>query len=97
MVLKSNIKAVCFDAFGTVVDILDKRRPYVALLKAMNKDMRTKTKDRLMRERIELGDFMSLCDPNMTSQIQSEIMRDLDAELASITLRRLAMGLTTGP
>lgn len=87
MMLNSNIKAVCFDAFGTVVDITDKRRPYIALLKAMNKDMRKTTKDRLMREPLGLGDFMRLCGPNMTPQIQSKITRDLDAELASIKLR----------
>lgn len=27
------VKAVCFDAFGTLVEITDKRRPYVKLLK----------------------------------------------------------------
>jgi hypothetical protein len=48
--LHPKIKAVCFDAFGTVVDIVDKRRPYVSLLQAMSPRVRMKTKDRLMRE-----------------------------------------------
>ena len=36
MRLNLKTKAVCLDAFGRVVDITDKRSPYVSLLKAMD-------------------------------------------------------------
>ena len=44
------IEAVCFDAFGTLVEITDKRQAFVPLFRALPADKRRELKHRLMRE-----------------------------------------------
>lgn len=44
------IEAVCFDAFGTLVEITDKRKAFVPLFRALPSEKRRELKHRLMRE-----------------------------------------------
>ncbi|MGB3555871.1 MAG: hypothetical protein WBA25_14670 [Jannaschia sp.] len=44
------IEAVCFDAFGTLVEIADKRQAFRPLFRALPPDKRRALKHRLMRE-----------------------------------------------
>ena len=44
------IEAVCFDAFGTLVEITDKQQGFMPLFKALTLDKRRELKHRLMRE-----------------------------------------------
>lgn len=44
------IEAVCFDAFGTLVEITEKRNAYMPLFRALPADQRREFKHRLMRE-----------------------------------------------
>lgn len=44
------IEAVCFDVFGTLVEITDKQQAFRPLFKALTADKRRELKHRLMRE-----------------------------------------------
>lgn len=44
------IEAVCFDAFGTLVEITDPQQSFVPLFRALPADKRRELKHRLMRE-----------------------------------------------
>lgn len=44
------IEAVCFDAFGTLVEITEKQQAFRPLFKALTLDKRHELKHRLMRE-----------------------------------------------
>jgi len=81
------IKAVCFDAFGTLVEITDKRRPYIALLKALDTKDRLDLKNRLMRETIYLDECLTRFGHRFSADLISQISGDLEAELSSVRLR----------
>lgn len=87
MSLAPHIKAVCFDAFGTVVDITDKRRPYIGLLRAMEISVREGAKPRLMREPLSLEHCIARFTPSLKQDAADRLRSDLNAELASIKLR----------
>lgn len=44
------IEAVCFDAFGTLVEITDRRQAFRSLFNALSPEKRRALKHRLMRE-----------------------------------------------
>ena len=83
----NGIDAVCFDAFGTLVEILDKRRPYLTLLQRITEAERQMLQDRLMREPLTLEDCVTALGDRPEFLDITDIRADLDAELASITLR----------
>lgn len=60
------IKAVCFDAFGTVVEIADKRRPYQALLR---------------HERSEMLGAMALTQPIGLRELSKQMARPVSEKL----------------
>jgi len=59
MLTSPNIKAICFDAFGTLVDITDKRWPYRKLLDLLPTDRNQALKYRVMREPLSLDDCIA--------------------------------------
>ena len=87
MKLDSKIKAVCFDAFGTLVEIKDKRRSHAALLGLIDMPARDQLKHAIMREALTLDDCIAQYAPTLDAQDTQRLKDDLDAELASITLR----------
>jgi HAD superfamily hydrolase (TIGR01493 family) len=73
------IKAVAFDAFGTLVEITDKRRPFARLAQSLQI-----SSDRSpMTERMDLADMASLCGLSTQTDEWSALAADLKIELAS--------------
>lgn len=70
------LKAVAFDAFGTLVDIFDKRRPYVAIAKA---SQRPPTANAMMTP-MDLAHYAQHCGVTWNDAWTT----DLAAELASV-------------
>lgn len=87
MTLDPKIKAICFDAFGTLVEIKDKRRSHAALLSLIDLPARDQLKHAIMREALTLSDCIAQYAPTLDAQDAQRLKDDLTAELASITLR----------
>lgn len=80
----NGIDAVCFDAFGTVVEITDKRRPYARLLRALPRDARMDLKHRLMREPLDLGAWCKQVSAEVSEDVLAGVFADIEAEVDSI-------------
>lgn len=76
------VGAVCFDAFGTLVEIADRRRPYAALARAVRG---TRLARRLLTEDIDPDDLCRM--PGVTPALAARFMSDLAAETASVAMR----------
>ena len=87
MLLAPSIKAICFDAFGTLVDITDKRRPFRHLLDNLEGDARQSLQHRIMREPLSLEDCLKEFGQKLPESLKEELRADLTAELASIKIR----------
>lgn len=87
MLIKSNIQAICFDAFGTLVDITDKHRPYRGLLDALDSKASLALKDRVMREPLSLQDCIAGFGPSLPEETKQALEQGLSNELASIRVR----------
>lgn len=75
------IDAVCFDAFGTLVEISKRRNPYIALLRSLEPRNRKRLKERLMRSEKPLEGLPVPHEPLETFEA------DLACEVASVQLR----------
>ncbi len=74
------IRAICFDAFGTIVEITDKRRPFHTL---QSEQPRAFGKSSPLTKPLSLRDIaVSIGDARL-----AELEADLEAECASIRLR----------
>lgn len=87
MSLDPNIKAVCFDAFGTLVEIKDKRRSHAKLIRLIDPPARNQLRHAIMREKLSLEDCINQYAPNLPQDAIQSLKDDLAAELASIELR----------
>ena len=87
MKLPPHIKAVCFDAFGTLVEIEDKRRSHAKLLSLIDSPSREKLKHVIMREPLSLDDCVAQYAPNLPKDAIYDLKTDLHAELTSISRR----------
>jgi len=77
--MQYKIKAVAFDAFGTLVEIHDKRRPYARLAKAAAQPLARSP----MCEPIDLDAMARLCGLTLDASEMDILHADLQAELAS--------------
>ncbi|HET6432981.1 HAD-IA family hydrolase [Dyella sp.] len=77
--MQNQIKAVAFDAFGTLVEIRDKRRPYARLAKAAAQPLARSP----MCEPIDLDAMVHLCGLTLDASEMAILHADLQAELAS--------------
>lgn len=77
--MQYQIKAVAFDAFGTLVEIHDKRRPYARLAKAAAQPLARSP----MCEPIDLDAMAQLCGLTLDASEMAILRADLQAELAS--------------
>lgn len=77
--MQYQIKAVAFDAFGTLVEIHDKRRPYARLAKAAVQPLARSP----MCEPIDLDAMARLCGVTLDVSEMDALHADLQAELAS--------------
>ena len=82
----NGIDAVCFDAFGTVVEITDKRGPYARLFRALPRDARMDLKHRLMREPLDLGAWCKQVSAEVSEDVLAGVFADIEAEVDSIRL-----------
>ena len=87
MKLDPKIKAVCFDAFGTLVEIKDKRRSHAALIGLMDMPAADQLKHAIMRQPLSLEACIAQYAPLLPQETAQSLKDDLAAELASITLR----------
>ncbi len=78
---RARIDAVCFDAFGTLVEITDPRQVGRTMLRSAKPAARNQMKARLLRENRPLKDWPT------TAHDGTQLMDDLCAELGSIRMR----------
>jgi len=81
------IKTICFDAFGTLVEIKDKRRSHAALIRHLTPRNRARLKHVIMREPLTIDACLDSYAPNLDASIVETLKTDLAAEIASITNR----------
>ncbi|MFG6511798.1 MAG: HAD family hydrolase [Pelagimonas sp.] len=81
------IEAVCFDAFGTLVEITDKQQAFRPLFKALTPDKRRELKHRLMREDRAFTDWPEALGAEIDPRELLEVMERMMVETGSIALR----------
>jgi FMN phosphatase YigB (HAD superfamily) len=85
----SAIKAIVFDAYGTLLRIDDKRRPYARLLEAIRETGREITqedKKRVMTSNVGLVGVTELFQCHISGSLLSALEQDLFSELMSVSL-----------
>ncbi len=95
MLINPNIKAICFDAFGTLVEITQKRRPFRHLPDILTPEQVVDIKNRIMREPISMWDLATQNPSPAQTQAKTQTKmqakqtfeQELAIELASIRLR----------
>lgn len=80
----TEIRAVCFDAFGTLVEISDKRRPFLALLRGGVKSI---TSEEVLTKPLNLREVAARVGHELGEGGLTELEADLQAECASVRLR----------
>lgn len=85
--MPSGVRAVSFDAFGTLIEINDKRRPFARLLQTINENRRSDIRYRVMREPVTLERLLREAHGFTGRRELAKYQHGLDAELASIRLR----------
>ena len=78
------IQAICFDAFGTLVEITDKRRPFRALLRGGVKSI---TAEEVLTKPLNLREVAAGVSHELGEAGVAELEADLQAECASVRLR----------
>ena len=85
----SKISVIAFDAFGTLVDIGDKRAPYKKLMQWMMSQGRTPQSDDaavIMSREASFEEVVARFGMTLPDELITTLYSDLDAELQSITL-----------
>ncbi|ANY77112.1 hypothetical protein BB934_01830 [Microvirga ossetica] len=80
----TKIQAICFDAFGTLVEITDKRRPFRALLR---RDVKGISAEEVLTKPLNLREVAAGVSHELGEGGLAELEADLEAECASIRLR----------
>jgi len=78
---------VCFDAFGTLVEVTNPRRFTRRLLGAVHRSVRRDLKARLLRENRPFDEWPMAIGHRWSDRDFSELSGDLRAELSSIQMR----------
>jgi hypothetical protein len=78
------IQAICFDAFGTLVEITDKRLPFRALLRG---GVRSITAGDVLTKSLNLQEVAASVSHELGEGGLTELERDLQAECGSVRLR----------
>ena len=81
------IEAVCFDAFGTLVEITDKRQAFRPLFKALSPEKRRELKHRLMREDRPFTHWPEALGAEVHPRVLLEVMERVMIETGSVALR----------
>ena len=78
------IQGVCFDGFGTLVEIMDKRRPFQSLI---DREPSPSLARYAMKHPIGLREFSQQLSAPISEERLAELEEDLNAELNSVRLR----------
>jgi HAD superfamily hydrolase (TIGR01509 family) len=81
------IEAVCFDAFGTLVEIADPQQAFVPLFRALPTDKRRELKYRLMREAQAVSDWPMLLGAEVDPITMLDVSARVMAEVYSVAIR----------
>ncbi|MEM7005607.1 MAG: HAD-IA family hydrolase [Pseudomonadota bacterium] len=81
------IEAVCFDAFGTLVEITEKRQAFRPLFKALSPEKRRALKHRLMREDRPFTHWPEALGAEVDPRVLLEVMERMMIETGSVALR----------
>lgn len=81
------IEAVSFDAFGTLVEITDRRQAFRPLFKALSPEKRRELKRRVMREDRPFTDWPEALGVEVDPRELLEVMERMMIETGSIALR----------
>ncbi|PTN00888.1 HAD superfamily hydrolase (TIGR01509 family)/HAD superfamily hydrolase (TIGR01549 family) [Rhodovulum imhoffii] len=82
-----DIKAVCFDVFGTIVEITDKRKPYRPLIDALQPAAARALRHRLMREDRALDSWAGALEVDLPEGLLDQVASEIASELLSVRLR----------
>ncbi|MBQ0819903.1 HAD family hydrolase [Microvirga sp. HBU67558] len=80
----TKIRAVCFDAFGTLVEIIDRRRPFQAVLQG---GVQTITAEEVLTRPLSLREVAARVSHELGEGGLAALEADLQAECASVRLR----------
>jgi len=80
----TKIRAVCFDAFGTLVEITDRRRPFQAVLQG---GVQTITAEEVLTRPLSLREVAARVGHELGEGGLAALEADLQAECASVRLR----------
>ncbi|WP_162419704.1 HAD family hydrolase [Microvirga brassicacearum] len=80
----TEIRAICFDAFGTLVEITDKRRPFQTLLRD---EVQGKAATEVLTTALDLRGLVRILAHGSEADRLSQLENDLLAECASVRLR----------
>lgn len=81
------IEAVCFDAFGTLVEIANPQQAFVPLFRALPADKRRELKHRLMREAQAVDDWPMLLGAEVDPITMLDVSARVMAEVYSVAMR----------
>jgi HAD superfamily hydrolase (TIGR01509 family) len=81
------IEAVCFDAFGTLVEITDPQQTFVPLFRALPTDKRRELKHRLMREAQAVSDWPALLGVEVDPITMLDVSARVMVEVYSVAMR----------
>jgi HAD superfamily hydrolase (TIGR01509 family) len=81
------IEAVCFDAFGTLVEITDRQQAFLPLFQALSPEKRRELKHRLMREDRPFTGWPDALGVQVSPHTLLEVMERLMIETGSVALR----------
>lgn len=81
------IEAVCFDAFGTLVEIANPQQAFVPLFRALLADKRRELKHRLMREAQAVDDWPMLLGAEVDPITMLDVSARVMAEVYSVAMR----------
>jgi FMN phosphatase YigB (HAD superfamily) len=84
MVETPRLQAVCLDAYGTLCRIGDRRHPYLSLFRLLGVDPRPAAR-LAMTTGLSLEELARVLAPGQAPDL-SAVARDLEAEVASVTL-----------
>ncbi|MEO1285701.1 MAG: HAD-IA family hydrolase [Pseudomonadota bacterium] len=81
------IEAVCFDAFGTLVEITDKQQAFRPMFKALTPDKRRELKHRLMREDRPFTDWPEALGVEVDPYVLLDVLNRQLGEMLSVEMR----------
>jgi len=80
-------QAICFDAFGTLVQIDNKRHPYRRVLNSLPEPLRKQLAPQLMRKDFQFEEVLKIAKIGQDDPLRESLLKDLAEEQNSINVR----------